>query len=78
MLVEGAIRELRRLAAAGLTRVLEVSADFLCFRHYTLERMAGTMTDVDIGFVGWPGGTPTTGCGRLRGIAHDHRKSWSS
>jgi hypothetical protein len=26
------------------------------FRHYTVERFADTMTDVDVGFVGWPGG----------------------
>ncbi len=74
VLVEGAIRELRRLAAAGLTRDLEVSADFLSFRHFTLQRFAGTMTDVDIGFVGWPGGTRDDDLRGLRAIAHDHRK----
>ena len=74
VLVEGAIRELRRLAGAGLTRDLEVSADFLSFRHYTLQRFAGTMTDVDIGFVGWPGGTSDDGVRGLRAVAHDHRK----
>jgi fructoselysine 6-kinase len=74
VLVEGAIRELRRLAATGLTRGLEVTADFLSFRHYTLQRFAGTMTDVDIGFVGWPGGTADEEVRGLRAIAHDQRK----
>jgi fructoselysine 6-kinase len=71
VLVEGAIRELRRLAADGLTRGLEVSADFLSFRHYTLQRFAGTMLDVDLGFVGWPGGTGDDEVRSLRAIAHD-------
>jgi sugar/nucleoside kinase (ribokinase family) len=74
VLVEGAIRELRRLASAGLTRGLEVSADFLSFRHYTLQRFAGTMTDVDVGFVGWPGGTSDDEVRGLRAVAHDLRK----
>ena len=74
VLVEGAIRELRRLAGAGLTDGLEVSADFLSFRHYTLQRFAGTMADVDIGFVGWPGGTRDDGVRGLRAIAHDFGK----
>ncbi len=55
VLVEGAIRELDRLHAAGLTDVAQVTADFLGFRHYTVERFAETMRAVDVGFVGWPG-----------------------
>jgi fructoselysine 6-kinase len=74
VLVEGAVRELRRLASAGLTRGREVTADFLSFRHYTVQRFAGTMTDVDIGFVGWPGGTRDDDVRGLRAVAHDHRK----
>ena len=74
VLVEGAIRELRRLAAAGLTSGLEVTADFLSFRHYTLQRFAGTMTDVDVGFVGWPGDPNDDQVRGLRAVAHDHRK----
>ncbi len=71
VLVEGAIRELRRLAEAGSTRGVEVTADFLGFRHYTLERFADTMTDVDIGFVGWPGGLDDPAVDGIRSIAHD-------
>jgi sugar/nucleoside kinase (ribokinase family) len=55
VLVEGAIAELARLAAAEALSDLEVSADFLGFRHYTIERLAGTMAHVDLGFIGWPG-----------------------
>lgn len=74
VLVEGAIRELRRLSSLGLTTGLEVSADFLSFRHYTLQRFAGTMADVDLGFVGWPGGTQDDAVRGLRAVAHDYRK----
>ena len=74
VLVEGAIRELRRLASLGLTQGLEVTADFLSFRHYTLQRFAGTMADVDLGFVGWPGGTQDDDVRGLRAVAHDYRK----
>ena len=55
VLVEGAIAELARLAADGALRGIAVSADFLGFRHYTLERLAETMRAVDLGFIGWPG-----------------------
>lgn len=55
VLVEGAIAEIERLAAGSALAHLEVSADFLGFRHYTVERFARTMAMVDLGFVGWPG-----------------------
>jgi sugar/nucleoside kinase (ribokinase family) len=55
VLIEGAIAELDRLAAAGALSGLEVSADFLGFRHYTVDRLAETMRHVDLGFIGWPG-----------------------
>ena len=74
VLVEGAIRELRRLAGAGVTRGVEVTADFLGFRHYTVERLADTMADVDIGFVGWPGGLDDPAVAGIRGVAHDQGK----
>lgn len=71
VLVEGAIRELERLHAAGLTAAPEVTADFLGFRHYTVERFALTMRAVDIGFVGWPGALDDPVVAGLRGVAHD-------
>jgi sugar/nucleoside kinase (ribokinase family) len=55
VLVEGAITELARLAGDGALSGIAVSADFLGFRHYTVERLATTMGHVDLGFIGWPG-----------------------
>lgn len=54
VLVEGVVAEIHRLGVAGRLAHPTVSADFLGFRHYTVERFAGTMGHVDIGFVGWP------------------------
>jgi sugar/nucleoside kinase (ribokinase family) len=70
VLVEGAIRELARLAGAGALAGVEVSADFLGFRHYTLERFAETMRAVDVGFVGWPGSPDDADVDGLRAAAH--------
>ena len=55
ILVEGVIAELGRLGEAGLLDRVEVCADFLGFRHYTLERFADTLRWVDVAIVGWPG-----------------------
>ena len=71
VLVEGAIAELERQAADGALGHLEVSADFLGFRHYTVERFARTMRHVDLGFVGWPGGPDDPDVARLAAIARD-------
>jgi sugar/nucleoside kinase (ribokinase family) len=75
VLVEGAIRELSRLAAigaieAGGARGPEVTADFLGFRHYTLERFAATMRSVDVAFVGWPGTREDPELAGFRAVAH--------
>ena len=74
VLVEGAIRELERRAADGSLDGVEVTADFLGFRHYTAERFAATMRAVDVGFVGWPGAPDDTGVRALRDVAHDLRR----
>ena len=58
ILVEGVIAELGRLGSTGKLGHLEVVADFLGFRHYTLERFADTMRWVDLAIIGWPG-SPT-------------------
>lgn len=55
VLVEPVIAELERLDAEGRLSGIEVSADFLSFRHYDLSRFERTMGFVSIGFVGWPG-----------------------
>jgi sugar/nucleoside kinase (ribokinase family) len=70
VLVEGAIRELERLHREGRLAHLEVSADFLGFRHYTVERFAATMRAVDIGVVGWPGRPDDPTVADLAGVAH--------
>ena len=74
VLVEGAIREVERRAADGSLAGIEVSADFLGFRHYTPERFAATMRAVDVGFVGWPGAPDDAGVRALREVAHDLRR----
>jgi len=70
VLVEGAIRELERLHTAGALDDPEVSADFLGFRHYTVERLAETMRAVDVGFVGWPGAPGDADVAAIREVAH--------
>ena len=77
VLVEGAIRELSRLHAAGVVGAgagPEVTADFLGFRHYTVERLAQTMQAVDIGFVGWPGAADDDTVTGIRDVAHKLRR----
>jgi sugar/nucleoside kinase (ribokinase family) len=71
VLVEGTIAELARLAAEGALRHLAVSADFLGFRHYTVERLAQTMAHVDVGFIGWPGAEDAIEVDGMRGVAWD-------
>lgn len=76
VLVEGAIAELHRLGSAGDLEALEiVSADFLGFRHYTVERLAETMRHVDLGFIGWPGSEEAPEVAGMRRVAFDLGKS---
>lgn len=71
VLVEGAIAEVDRLADDGDLDHLEVSADFLGFRHYTPARFADTLRAVDLAFVGWPGDPGDPEVAELRSIARD-------
>jgi len=71
ILVEGVITELGRLGATGRLDHLEVAADFLGFRHYTLERFADTMRWVDLAIVGWPGTPEDDVVGGLTRIISD-------
>jgi sugar/nucleoside kinase (ribokinase family) len=71
ILVEGVITELGRIGAAGRLDHLEVAADFLGFRHYTLERFADTMRWVDLAIVGWPGTAEDDAVGGLISIVSD-------
>jgi fructoselysine 6-kinase len=74
VLVEGAIEATERLGDDGALAGVEVSADFLAFRHYTVERFARTMRHVDIGFVGWPGERDDPVVDGLRAVAQAGRK----
>jgi sugar/nucleoside kinase (ribokinase family) len=71
VLVEGAISELERLAGEGRLRGVEVAADFLGFRHYTVERFERTMSHVAVGFVGWPGAPDDPTVAGFREVAFD-------
>jgi sugar/nucleoside kinase (ribokinase family) len=71
VLVEGAIAELARLAADGALEGVGVSADFLGFRHYTVDRLAATMRHVDLGFIGWPGAEDDATVDGMRSVAFD-------
>ena len=75
VLVEGAIAELHRLGAGFHLDDREVSADFLGFRHYTIERLAETMRHVDVGFIGWPGAEDAVEVAGMRTVAFDLRRT---
>ncbi len=74
VLVEGAIAELDRLAGSDALRGIAVSADFLSFRHYSLDRLADTMRHVDLGFIGWPGDEDDPPIEGMRAVANDLRR----
>lgn len=74
VLVEGAIAEIERLGNAGALAQIPVSADFLGFRHYTVERLAETMRSVDLGFIGWPGAEDDPAVAGIRDVAFDLRR----
>ena len=75
VLVEGAIAELHHLGEAGALSNVDVSADFLGFRHYTVERLAETMRFVDLGFIGWPGEEDAPEVAGTRSVAFELGKS---
>lgn len=70
VLVEGAIATVERLGEASQLDHLDVTADFLSFRHYTVERFARTMRHLTIGFVGWPGDEADPTVRGIRDVAH--------
>lgn len=71
ILVEGVIAELERQGEAGRLAHLEVVADFLGFRHYTVDRFAETMRWIDLAIVGWPGEPDDATVTALRDIVRD-------
>jgi sugar/nucleoside kinase (ribokinase family) len=71
VLVDSLEREVDRLAEKEVLKRPYLSADFLDFRHVTLERFAATMPLVDLGFIGWPGALDDPLLPQLRQIVFD-------
>lgn len=74
VLVEGAIDELERLSSNGHLAHLNVSADFLGFRHYTPERFRDTLAHIDLAFIGWPGSPDDAPLAAIRRSVLDAQK----
>jgi fructoselysine 6-kinase len=55
VLVDGMIRELIRLGERGILEKVQVSADFLDFRHMDGRRFKQLLKHIDLAFIGWPG-----------------------
>jgi sugar/nucleoside kinase (ribokinase family) len=51
-----------------------VTADFLDFRHYTVERFRETLADVDIAFIGWPGDLADPTIAGIRRVANERER----
>lgn len=74
VLVEGAIAELGRLSASGHLHGVNVSADFLGFRHYTPERFRDTLAHIDLAFIGWQGAQDDAQLAEVRASVLEARK----
>lgn len=71
VLVDSVAREVHRLAEKGVWQRPFRSADFLDFRHFSLEQFAETMPVLDLGFIGWPGALDDPLLPQLRQIVFD-------
>lgn len=74
VLVDAVADEVERLGAAGMLNGVEVSGDFLSFRHYSVERFAGTMQWLTIAVIGWPGTADDPVVRGVRDVAFDQGK----
>jgi sugar/nucleoside kinase (ribokinase family) len=74
VLVDAVADEVERLGAAGVLDGVEVTGDFLSFRHYTVERFAETMQWFTMGFIGWPGAADDDVVSGVREVAFDQGK----
>jgi sugar/nucleoside kinase (ribokinase family) len=74
VLVDAVADEVERLGAAGVLDGVEVSGDFLSFRHYDVERFARTMRWLTVGFIGWPGAADDAVVRGVRDVAFDQGK----
>ena len=71
VLVDSVEREVHRLAEMGAWERPFRSADFLDFRHVSLEQFAKTMPLLDLGFIGWPGSLDDPLLPQLRQVVFD-------
>lgn len=71
VLVDSVAREVHRLAEKGVWQRPFRSADFLDFRHFSLEQFVKTMPVLDLGFIGWPGALDDPLLPQLRQIVFD-------
>jgi sugar/nucleoside kinase (ribokinase family) len=71
VLVDPVVAEVHRLGEAGRLGDVDLSGDFLSFRHYTVERFAETMQHLRLGFIGWPGDDDDPVVGAVRDVAFD-------
>jgi sugar/nucleoside kinase (ribokinase family) len=55
VMVDAVMTQVERLATTGALAHVVVSADFLDFRHVSMERFDRAMQHIDIAFIGWPG-----------------------
>ncbi|MCB8977772.1 MAG: hypothetical protein H6657_10145 [Ardenticatenaceae bacterium] len=71
VLVDSVAREVVRLAEKGVWQRPFLSADFLDFRHFSLDQFATLMPLVDLGFIGWQGALDDPLLPHLRQIVYD-------
>jgi sugar/nucleoside kinase (ribokinase family) len=74
VLVDAVADEVERLGAAGGLDGVEVSGDFLSFRHYDLARFARTMQWLTTGFIGWPAAADDPVVRGVRDVAFEQDK----
>jgi hypothetical protein len=74
VLVDAVAGEVERIGAAGMLDGVEVSGDFLSFRHYAVERFAATMQWLTMAFIGWPGAADDDVVRGVRDVAFDQGK----
>jgi sugar/nucleoside kinase (ribokinase family) len=74
VMVDPVAHELNRCAAAGQLDHLELSADFLSFRHYDVDRFAATLDYVDLAFIGWPGDRDDPTISAVRDAVFAHQR----
>lgn len=73
VLVGNVVTELLRLGASEKLDKRLVSADFLAFQDFTVERFAELLPYLDIAFIGWKGDLTDTTIQSIRTITSAHR-----